>query len=154
MPETRKILLDMMRRCVACQTYAQKPRRFKFTLQNDKEFNHTVYADVFYIDAKPILHIVNEATNYQAAQCLPTVSSRSLWRTFRICWIDVNLRPPDDIVPDSGKNFIAESFASNADLLHIQTKAIPAEPANSMIIVELYHQPIRRAYQIVKSEES
>lgn len=151
-PETRVILLDIMRTCVACQTYAQKPRRFKFTLRDDKDFNHTVYADIFYIDAKPILHVVDEATNYQAAQWLPTVSSQSLWRALRICWIDVYLGPPDVIVHDAGKNFMAESFASNADLLHIRTKAVPVESANSMTVVERYHQPIRRAYQTIKSE--
>ncbi len=49
-----KIVLN----CEACKIYASKPRRFKFTLRDDKDFNHSVYIDVFFIDTAPILHVV------------------------------------------------------------------------------------------------
>lgn len=49
-------------------------------------------------------------------------------------------------------SFKAESFASNSDLLHIRTKAVLVESKTSMTTVDRYHQHIRRAYQIIKSE--
>lgn len=38
-----------------------------FTLHKEKNFNNTVYADIFYIDTTPKLHVVDKAKNYQAA---------------------------------------------------------------------------------------
>lgn len=48
--------------------------------------------------------------------------------------------------------FMAESFVSRTYLLHICTKDVPVKSASSMTIVERYHQPIRRAHKIIKSE--
>lgn len=62
--DTRKLLKNVERNCSSCQIYAQRPRRFKFTLKDDKEFTHILYADIFCIDAKPIMHVVDEATNF------------------------------------------------------------------------------------------
>ena len=45
--DTRRALANIERSCGPSQTYAQKPRRFKFTLRDDNDFNHTVYTDVF-----------------------------------------------------------------------------------------------------------
>lgn len=151
-PDTRRTLNEIERTCIPCQTYAQKPRRFKFTLREDKDFNHTVYADVFYINSKPILHVVDEATHFQSARWLEDMKADTLWKALRMCWIDVYLGPPDVIAHDAGKNFMANAFQSNSDMLHIRTKSIPVEAANSMSIVERYHTPIRRAYKIICQE--
>lgn len=35
---------------------------FKFTLRDDKDFNHKIYEDIFYIDLKATLHVVDETT--------------------------------------------------------------------------------------------
>lgn len=43
-------------------------------------------------------------------------------------------------------------FKDNAELLHIETKAVPVESANSMSIIERYHGPVRREFKIIKSE--
>lgn len=46
---THKVLHDIGKRCTPCQQNAQEPRRFKFRLKHNVEFNHTVYIDIFYI---------------------------------------------------------------------------------------------------------
>lgn len=69
-PSTRLLLQNIVDTCDACQRYAPKPYRFRFTLLEDKEFNHSIYVDIFYIDSRPVLHVVDEATRYQAAQWL------------------------------------------------------------------------------------
>ena len=107
---------------------------------------------MFYIDGKPILHVVDEATYYQAACWLGKTTADALQEALRLCWIDVYLGPPDLIVHDAGKNFMAKAFKANADQLHIRTKAVPIEAPHSMSIVERYHAPIRRAYNIIKAE--
>lgn len=60
--------------------------------------------------------------------------------------------PPDAIFHGAGKNFMEEPFASDADLLRVRKKAVPVKSVISMNIVERYHQTIRRAYHILKSE--
>lgn len=95
--------LKTLKKYSLSQIYVQKPSGFKIKLRDDKEFNHTVHADIFYIDAKHILHAVNKATRFQSAPLLPEVTSKTLWNALPMCWTDVYLRPPDFIVHDAGK---------------------------------------------------
>lgn len=48
--DTRTALEEITSKCKPCQTYAQAPRQFKFALRDDKEFNHTVSVDIFYVE--------------------------------------------------------------------------------------------------------
>lgn len=152
--DTRRMLEMNEKSCVACQEYAQRPRRFKFTLRVDVDFNHNVYIDIFYIDGKPVLHMVNEATRFQAAKWLTNVSAGSLWKALRKCWIDFYLGSPDVITHDADKNFMGRAFAGKADMLHIAAKSVPVESAKSMSIVERYHSPLRRAFFVIKKKAS
>ncbi|POS82824.1 hypothetical protein EPUL_005094 [Erysiphe pulchra] len=128
------------------------PIRFKFTLRDDVDFNHSIFIDVMYIDGSPALHVFDEATRFQAAKWLKKMSSQHLWESLRTCWIDVYLGPPDLINHDAGTNFTSHEFQQNAHSLAITTKIAPVEFANSIGIVERYHKPLRRAYEIIKEE--
>ena len=70
----------------------------------------------------------------------------------RLCWIDTYLGPPDLIVHDAGTNSTASEFKQNAHAMHIRTKGVPTEAAKSMGIVERYHAPLRRAYEVISEE--
>lgn len=48
--QTRTTLEKIVRSCKLCQLFAARPRRFKFTLRDDAQFNSTVYVDPFWID--------------------------------------------------------------------------------------------------------
>lgn len=150
--DTRKALTEITRSCDPCQRYAQPPRRFKFTLRDEKFFNQSLYVDIFTLDKKPVLHIVDESTKYQAARWLPDVSTEQVWRALRLAWIDTYLGPPSLITYDAGKQFISKAFQSQSDLLHIDTRQVPVESPNSLTYVERYHEPIRKAYKCVKQE--
>ena len=105
-----------------------------------------------YISGKPLLHIVDEATRFQTGRWLQDISARHTWDILRMCWIDTYLGPPDLIAHDAGKNFISKEFKQYAGTLGINTKAAPVEAHNSIGMVERYHGPIRRAYQIIMTE--
>lgn len=111
-----------------------------------------MFVDIFYVDSKPILHVVDESTRYQAAWWLARVSAEAVWEAMRMCWIDVYLGPPDIITHDAGKQFMARAFQTNAELLHIETNSVPVESANYMSTVERYHTPVRRAFKIIREE--
>jgi len=150
-PKIRTMLEKISEYCKLCQFNRQKPRRFKFTLRDEKNFNEVVYVDLVTINKKNALHVVDEATRYQAARWLPANSADDVWRALRMCWIDVYLGPPNVVAHDAGKNLIARTFQLNANIMNIETKSIPIESPNSMTYVERYHTPLKRAFKIIKS---
>lgn len=149
---TRTILKKIAAQCRQCQFHTQRPRRFKFSLRAEKDFNKVVYIDIVTIDKKPVLHVVDEATRYQAAKWLRNYSTNEVWRALRMSWIDVYLGPPDVLAHDAGKQLMATQFQQNSALMSIKTKPIPIEAPFSMTYVERYHDPLRRAYKIIKAE--
>jgi hypothetical protein len=138
--------------CSFCQKYGRSPGRFKFTLREDLDFNHSVYVDIIYINGSPVLHIIDEATRYQAARWLQNISAKHTWDTLRACWIDTYIGPPEYITHDAGRNFISKEFQQYAMAMAISTKAVPVEAHWSVGLVERAHPALRRAYQIITDE--
>ena len=59
------ILEHLTKYCKHCQMHDRSFERFSFTIKNDIDFNYNVIVDIMYINNKPILHIVDEATRFQ-----------------------------------------------------------------------------------------
>ena len=135
-----------------CQLHSKSPGRFKFVLKDDREFNYSVVIDVIYLDGRPVLHAVDEATAFNTARFLKDISARTVWNTVRECWIDTYQGPPDIFVHDAGKNFTSAEFRQQAQALAIMTKEVPVEAHNSIGKVERYHAPLRRSYEILVQE--
>jgi di/tripeptidase len=55
-------------------------------------------------------------------------------------------------VHNAGKNFTATEFKQLASSMLIKVKEVPVEAHNSVRLVERYHAPLRRAYEILKAE--
>lgn len=147
-----KILKRLTKFCHFCQKHGKSPGRFKFTLHDDYEFNHCIYVDIMYIENQPILHVVDSTTRFGAARWLKSMSAQDTWDALRCCWIDVYIGPPDVIAHDAGKNFASKEFRQHASSMSITTKEVPVESHNSIGIVERYHAPLRRAYEIIRQE--
>lgn len=62
--ETRKVLEKITKQGNPCQKHAQRSKRFKFTLRDEKQINNTIFVDIFYINKKPGFHVVDEVTRY------------------------------------------------------------------------------------------
>lgn len=149
-----KALEAIERICKPCQLHAGRPGRFKFTLHDDHHFNYEIIVDIFYLEGnRPVLHVVDEATSFNAARFLQDISATTTWATLRLCWIDVYQGPPDWIVTDAGKQFHAAEFRQAARALAISIKEVPIEAHHSIGKVERYHAPIRRAYEILREED-
>ncbi|CAD6498842.1 BgTH12-04500 [Blumeria graminis f. sp. triticale] len=71
-----------------CQIHSKAPGRFRFTLREDMNFNFRLIVDFMYIQGKPVLHAVDEATAFQAARFLPNMTVKATWETLRAMWID------------------------------------------------------------------
>ena len=149
------LLAKIAKFCTFCQRHRRSPGRFKFTLRSedaDAQFNHTVFMDVFWLDEKPTLQVVDMATLFHAARWLPNMTGQTAWDIFRLCWMDTYIGPPDLLVHDAGTNFASREFQTNAQVMGIRTKIVPVEAHNSVGVVERMHEPLRRAYYAVKQE--
>jgi hypothetical protein len=62
--------------CVHCQRHGQSPSRFKFNLRDDVQFNYSIIVDIFYIGGRPVLHVVDEGTRYQAGKWLQNITAK------------------------------------------------------------------------------
>lgn len=148
----KKTLEHLTKYCHSCQKHSKSPGRFRFTLRDDTEFNFNIIVDIMYISGKPILHVVDEATRFQAGKWLQNISAKHTWDMLKLCWIDTYLGPPDLVTSDAGKNLVSKEFKEYAGTMGIRTKAVPVEAHNSIGIVERYHGPLRRVYQIIRTE--
>lgn len=138
--------------CEHCQKHGGAPGRFKFTLKDDIEFNHTVIVDIVDLEGKSTLHVVDEATAFNSARFVRSMSAEHAWEALRACWIDVYQGPPDYIVHDPGTNFHSREFRDYARSVGSQVHVQPVESHNSVGKVERYHAPLRRAYNILGKE--
>ncbi|KJZ68527.1 hypothetical protein HIM_12082 [Hirsutella minnesotensis 3608] len=143
---------EITRMCHHCQINGTSPQRFRFTLKDDREFNFEIIADVVQIGGKPVLHVIDEATAFQGAKFLPSMTARDTWETLRMLWIDMYQGPPDFLRHDAGTNFAAEEFQKEASLMGITCRQVPIEAHNSIGKVERAHVPLRRAYDILQAE--
>jgi hypothetical protein len=65
----KSILEKLIRFCAFCQKHSRSSGRFKFTLKDDIiNFNFFIIVDIMYIENSPILHVIDEATRFQAAK--------------------------------------------------------------------------------------
>ncbi|KAI1007325.1 hypothetical protein K3495_g906 [Podosphaera aphanis] len=143
----------LVKHCELYQKHGPSPRIFKFSLRdNDCCFNQTIYVDVIFIESNPVLHVVDEATRFQAAQFLKGQTTQDIWDALRCSWIDVYVGPPDLIVHDAAKNLTSKETQQYAQSIGTGTKCIPVEAHHSNGIVERYHAPLRRAFNIIIEE--
>lgn len=113
----KRIFADIEQTCVTCQIYAQKLRRLEFTLLEDKDFNHNIYVDIFYINNILIWYVIDEATYFQSTKWLDNMKAETLWEALQMYWIGVYPSPPDIIAHHVGKNFMLAALQSNYDML-------------------------------------
>lgn len=67
--EVNKHLFEKFSRyCIFCQKHNKSLERFKFILRNNVHFNFIILIDIMYINNSSILHVINEATRFQAVK--------------------------------------------------------------------------------------
>ena len=104
--QTLELLKEIVSYCESCQRIRNAPLRFRVPLGYENvRFNARAYIDVTYLDGKPVLHIVDEATRFSAARLLPKMSTDAIWDSIVLCWSSVCTGLPDNIMVDEGSQF-------------------------------------------------
>ena len=133
-------LQHLTKYCEHCQKYGKSPGRFNFNIKEDDiNFNFNVIVDILYIQGKTVLHLVDEATRFQAGRWLKDISARHVWDQLRTCWIDTYHGPPDIISSDAGKQFTSREFKQYVANMGIVIKNVPVVAHHSIGMVERYH---------------
>ncbi|KAM4057231.1 cwf18 domain containing protein [Hirsutella rhossiliensis] len=106
------------------------PRRFKFTLNDDQEFNYEIIVDVMHLGTpqRPVLHVVDSATAFQGARFLPSMSAKDTWR-------------PSGPSGSTRTNFASLEFRNEAKIMGIKCSQVPVETHWSIGKIERYHAP-------------
>ena len=56
------------------QIKSDTPKRFKFTLKNNKDFNYKIITNVIYLNSRPVFYVVNASIFFQAGRFLASLS--------------------------------------------------------------------------------
>jgi hypothetical protein len=123
----REALIMIEKFCHYYQIKSPKPRRFKFILRNDCEFNYEIFVDVLYLIFLPVLQIVDQATFFQEARFLPLITAYNTWQTLKKLWIDIYQGPLNIVTYNTGTNFAFQKFRNEARTLAINFKQISVE---------------------------
>jgi hypothetical protein len=145
----KSVLKKLSKFCIFCQKHEKSSRRFKFTLRDHVNFNFWIIVNVMYIENNFVLHVIDEATRFQAAKWLQNVNAKHIWNMLRLCWIDVYLSSSDHILHDANKNFVNKEFRQFVISMTIIIKSISIEAHWSIDIVKRYHVELRRTYQMI-----
>ena len=151
--EVKQAVQEIVNNCQTCNELASKPKRFRLSIgAENSRFNHVILADIMYIDQKPVLHVIDEATHFSSATFLPRVTSKDVWKALLRTWIYTYMGPPDHLKIDQGSNFVSKEFKGSASVLGINLIEAPVESPASMSVVERYHGPLRIAYQKLRRD--
>jgi len=123
-------LREIKKFCHQCQTHDSAPRRFKFTLKDDREFNYEIVVDVMYLEGKPVLHVVKLGTTDEKRLMVDILSLRQSYERREITeirWISGNDNPADALTKAS-PNRALESFLDN-NTLSIRVEGSVQRPA-------------------------
>jgi hypothetical protein len=123
--------------------------RFRFMLRENADFNYRVIVDVMFLTNKPVLHAINEVIAFQAAKLLFNITAKTIWDVLRNMWIDTYIGSPDVIVINAGTNLTVTKFVNNAKAIIIEIEKVPIEAYYLIGKIEKYHDPVRRAYEII-----
>ena len=148
--KTFNCIRDIIARCEPCQRIYNAPVRFRVSSGHEHvRFNARAYNDIMYLDGKPVLHIVDEATRFSAARFLPKVSTDAVWDSLILCWSSVYTGLPHHVMVDEGSQ-LRKIFAELSALHDVKLEQSGIESHYILGIGERYHKPLRDTYRKLK----
>ena len=148
----QRIIQRLIKYCHHCQKHDRFFDKFNFTIKNDMDFNFHIIVDIFYIEEKPVLHFIDEATRFQTDKWLKNIIVKNVWNQLRTCWIDIYFGSFDLISADAEKQFVVQKFRHYANNMKIMKKNVSVETHHSIDQIERYHELFRKIYLIIISK--
>ena len=147
------VVLDCAKafRCTACERYKKPDAVPPAAVDDVKEFNQQLQADVFWIklqDRKvPILSVVDKATRFQAAGVLHSERSEDLQRVLERIWIR-HFGCPKTLLTDEGRGWAGDQFQEWTTDHFVEHIIAPGEAHSRLALVERRHAILRKAVEV------
>lgn len=111
---TRKFLYCIEQQCSPCILLSVKPRYFKLTIVSRAlRFNDNAQVDTMFLDGKPVVHMVYEATPFTEARFVSCQSAAAIWKAIQQMWSPAYMGPPDHISVNQASDFHRSSRATS-----------------------------------------
>lgn len=123
------VLLEKIKQdCITCQRNATAPRMFKLIVETvEIRFDHKMREDTLFINARPVIHIVDEGTYFCAAQFLCNQTSKEIRaRVQHMCSL-VYLGRPDYLVVDEGASYTSRKLEESLKAYGVKLEEAPIE---------------------------
>lgn len=151
--EAKSHLRNIEKACRSCQHIAVPPRTFKVRVPHEHlQFNAEVLVDLFWLNGKPCLSVMDRDTKYTSASFVRNQTVSGVWEAIQRCWILRYLGPPSSLRHDAGVKFLTPKLYSLAAAQGITCHPIPIEHPQALGIGERYHAVIRRLFQRIKQD--
>lgn len=152
-PDVRKQLQRIVDACKACAIYGAPPRRVQVALPHDDgKFNEEVIVDVFSLNQRPVLSVIDRDTRFLPCIILSQLNAAAIWDGILRAWSLRYLGHPKVIRTDEGSNFVAAEVQAWAGEAGVVLHAVGVERASSMGLGEQIHHPLRSSFLKLKSE--
>lgn len=91
-----------------CKVHVTTPRIFKIPIGSEElRFKHWVVVDTMFLNARPVLHVINEATHFTAATFLRDQSANEIFKQIYKLWALSYMAPPDFLTVDQAPTELA-----------------------------------------------
>jgi transposase InsO family protein len=141
--DTLKVLQDINHACHTCQTYSRKPMNFQVRFPDDVVFNQEVLLDLYWLDKRPALSIVDVGTGFCASRFLTAENVETVWNTFIEAWSLLYVGLPQSVLTDQGSVFLSAQWKHACDLGKIHLRHTGTESHNSLGSGEQIHSKLR-----------
>ena len=96
-----------------------------------------------WLHGDPVLHIVDEGTNFSADRFLPGEYAETIWKTFLKTWSHMYIGFPDSILSDQDAIFKSKYWETACHNAQIDLKHTGTVSHNSLGKGETYHSFFR-----------
>jgi hypothetical protein len=145
--DTMKVLQDIRNACHTCQAYSRKPMTFQVRFPNEVVFNQEVSLDIYWLEKKPALSIVDAGTGFCASRFLAAENVETVWNTFLEAWSLMYVGFPQSVLTDQGSVFLSAQWKHACDLGKIHLRHTGTESHNSLGAGEQIHSKLRAVFR-------
>ena len=146
--ETHQYIAKLMQDCAHCvhSSEPKPPRKVSLHMMN-KQFNHTVFIDHFYLDETRLFHIMDGSTRYSSVSITPSTSMSESIIAFQSAWLNCHWIPE---VVQADNAFDNAEFRAFIKTIGAKLQIVPPR-RHQKNILEPKHGIVRSIYNRIKS---
>eukprot|EP00971_Amphidinium_carterae_P181024 3590931-Amphidinium_carterae.1 len=135
--------------CSICRSWKRPHDKVQTSSRLSHRFNETIQADVMFIERKPILHVVDEATRFSSAVWLHSTGDQDMILGLHESWLRT-FGPPKELRSDQEAGFRSDWAGVQLARWGINRILLPDRMHAS--VVERHHAVVRNTFLKVRAQ--